>query len=94
MVLGGDCWSHHWIYWLGPLSGGIIGAVCFKVILKDVQQSTPEIKRLTRLASYVVGDDVQDKQCCIGSHSVRLQSIAEVDTPFADSEERTPMNTA
>ena len=33
-VVSGSCWAHHWVYWLGPISGGVIAALIYQFLLK------------------------------------------------------------
>lgn len=33
-VVSGQCWAHHWVYWLGPISGGVAAALIYQLVLK------------------------------------------------------------
>ena len=33
-VVSGSCWAHHWVYWLGPISGGVAAALIYQLLLK------------------------------------------------------------
>ena len=32
MVAG--CWAHHWVYWAGPLGGGVAAALLYQLVLR------------------------------------------------------------
>ena len=28
------CWAHHWVYWLGPLAGGVAAALIYQLLFQ------------------------------------------------------------
>lgn len=40
-LFNGD-WNHHWVYWLGPLSAGFVGAVLYRLIFRKTEPSSKE----------------------------------------------------
>ncbi|OQV13592.1 putative Aquaporin AQPAe.a [Hypsibius exemplaris] len=32
VIRGGPCWSNHYVYWVGPLVGGVIGGLVYELI--------------------------------------------------------------
>ena len=28
------CWSHHWVYWAGPIGGGVAAALIYQMLFK------------------------------------------------------------
>lgn len=35
-----NVWTHHWIYWLGPIIGALIAAICYNFVLKPKATKT------------------------------------------------------
>jgi len=35
IIMSGDAWKDHWVFWVGPLLGGAIGGVLYKFVLKN-----------------------------------------------------------
>ena len=33
-LVSGLCWDNHWLYWLGPISGGVAAALIYQLLLK------------------------------------------------------------
>ncbi|KAF2355402.1 Major intrinsic protein [Trinorchestia longiramus] len=34
VVMGGDYWNYHWVYWVGPLGGGVLAGVLYSFIFR------------------------------------------------------------
>lgn len=41
------CWAHHWVYWLGPLAGGVAAALIYQLLF---QAPEPEKSEYTGVA--------------------------------------------
>lgn len=38
----GNQWTSHWIYWIGPLVGGLVGAILYKFVLGHCDEAAAE----------------------------------------------------
>jgi len=41
LVVGGDAWEHHWVYWAGPLVGGALAALVYKNLFRGTKGKVP-----------------------------------------------------
>ncbi|KAK2155863.1 hypothetical protein LSH36_229g04056 [Paralvinella palmiformis] len=37
-----ECWTHHWVYWAGPLAGGLVAAVFYWIFDKVEKPKSPK----------------------------------------------------
>ncbi|XP_071503895.1 aquaporin-like [Diadema antillarum] len=51
-VVGG-VWTAHWVYWVGPVVGGLLGAVVYDFVLDP----NVNIRRVKRCATFEYGDE-------------------------------------
>ncbi len=42
------CWDNHWVYWLGPLFGSTLAAICAQLLFLNSPQSIAKILVYTR----------------------------------------------
>ncbi|XP_018023599.1 aquaporin AQPAe.a-like [Hyalella azteca] len=47
LVMGGDAWTQHWIYWVGPLFGSILATLLYTLVFREkkillVREEAPE----------------------------------------------------
>lgn len=42
-ALVGGVWTHHWVYWFGPILGGVLGAVIYELVF-STQSSVDRLK--------------------------------------------------
>lgn len=40
-VAGGDAWGEHWVYWIGPGAGAIVGAFAYQYLVLDQSTGRP-----------------------------------------------------
>jgi len=41
-LVSGLCWDNHWLYWLGPISGGVAAALIYQLLLKAPEPQRSE----------------------------------------------------
>lgn len=41
-LITGD-WANHWLYWIGPITGGVVGAVCYHFLFQPSQKEEEAI---------------------------------------------------
>ena len=42
-----NMWANHWVYWLGPILGGVTAAIIYQLILKVRQSDIPNIDNIS-----------------------------------------------
>jgi len=43
LVVGGDSWAHHWVYWVAPPIGGALAALMYKVLFRQIKPAEKEV---------------------------------------------------
>lgn len=46
-ALVGGFWSDHWVYWVGPVAGGVIGAVAYDLLILRKRQPEPTLEEIS-----------------------------------------------
>ncbi|PRP79899.1 hypothetical protein PROFUN_12388 [Planoprotostelium fungivorum] len=44
-------WAYHWIYWVGPISGGLLAAITYQFVLQPEDKEKADVKYRKKLAA-------------------------------------------
>uniref|UniRef100_A0A0B7A807 Aquaporin n=2 Tax=Arion vulgaris TaxID=1028688 RepID=A0A0B7A807_9EUPU len=59
-AVAADFWDNHWIYWIGPIAGGILSALTYKLIINPYKGILNVEEAISKLRSDYPGSNFED----------------------------------